>query len=356
MNRTRCFAVMSIPTASKPSRTVNLKSLLRMTDEEARAFLERVRWPNGPVCPHCGVVNEATKLAPKPRENGKGTSARSGVYKCRPCRKQFSVTVKTVFESSHVPLSTWLAAFFLLCSAKKSMSALQLQRQLGIGSYKTAWFLAHRVRFAMANGPLGELLKGAIEADETYVGGKPRPAAWRGKGWFAANQPRRKRGRGTHKTPVACLIERGGGARAKVVPDASGPTLYKFIVENVDTSSSRLLSDEWRGYKTIGKEFAGGHEAVRHARREYARPGGIHSNTAESFFSLFKRGFHGSFHHLSPKHMQAYLDEFSFRWSHKDELDETRTLRALGQSAGVRLMYHAPREEGDAPRSLVAGR
>jgi len=345
---------MSIPTGSKPSYQVNLKTLLRMTDEEARAFLERVRWPNGPVCPHCGVVNEATKLAPKPRENGKGTSARTGVYKCRPCRKQFTVTVKTVFESSHVPLSTWLAAFFLLCSSKKSLSALQLQRQLGIGSYKTAWFLAHRVRFAMANGPLGELLKGAIEADESFIGGKPRRAVWRGKGWF--DDRKRNRGHATAKTPVACLIERGGGARAKVIPDAKGPTLYGFIVENVDTSVSRLLTDEWRGYKTIGKKFAGGHETTRHARREYARPGGIHSNTAESFFALFKRGYHGSYHHLSPRHLQAYLDEFAFRWSHKNELDETRTLRAIGQATGARLMYYAPREEDNAAGSLVAGR
>jgi transposase-like protein len=328
---------MSVRHSDKPSKGLNVKTILRMTDEEARAWLERVRWPNGTVCPHCGTVGESTKLQSKP-----GSSTRPGVWKCKVkgCRKQFRVEVGTIFEKSHVPLSTWIAAFFLLCSAKKSMSALQLQRQLGIGSYKTAWFLAHRVRFAMASGPLGELMKGVIEADETFVGGKPRTVPFNGS--FTPRWTNDGKRRKSTKQPVALVLERHGRARAEMIRDVKKPEIEKFVRANVDLTKSRLMTDDAAAYVEMGGAFRYGHDSVNHSINEYAR-GGIHSNTAESFFSLFKRGFHGSFHHLSKVHLQRYLDEFSFRWTHKGENDGERTTRAILQGDGIRLMYRAPK-------------
>ena len=303
---------------------MNLMSIGRMSEDEARAFLESIRWPDGVVCPHCAVVGESTRL--------KGKSTRPGVYKCRPCRKQFTVTVGTIFHRSHIPLTTWIAAFFILCTSKKSVSALQLQRQLGLGSYKTAWHMAHRIRYAMRNGPLGTMLSGDIEADETYIGGKPRKRGKRGEN---------PAGRGTKKTPVAALVERGGEARAKVVTRVNAATLKGFIRENADHSST-IHTDEWAAYKGIGREFEGGHTVVKHGGGEYAR-GNAYTNTAESFFSLLKRGVFGQWHHVSKEHLQRYVDEFCYRWTHSGKTDEDRTALALAQADGVRLTYRRPR-------------
>jgi transposase-like protein len=242
--------------------------------------------------------------------------------------------VGTIFEGSHVALTLWLAGFFLMTSSKKSISALQLQRQLGLGSYKSAWHLAHRIRHAMANDGSGGLLAGDVEADETYVGGKPRRHA-----------PPSKRGRGTSKTPVAVLVQRDGKARAQVVTRVDAKTLRGFVRANVDPSAT-LFTDEWTSYSGLGAEFAGGHHVVKHSQGEYARPGGVHSNTAESYFALLKRGVYGQFHHVTKRHLPKYLNEFSFRWSYKDESDTQRTVRALGQVTGVRLYYKKPKRQG----------
>ena len=292
----------------------------KLTEEQAREYLESLRWPNGPRCVHCDSDNVA-KL------NGKAT--RPGVYKCRDCRKQFTVTIGTIFERSHIPLVTWVMAFCLICSSKKGISALQLQRMLGLASYKSAWHMAHRIRHAMQNEPLNGLLSGTIEVDETFVGGKPRKrrsqAERKGKPW-------------TKKVPVVALIERGGNMRTRVPERVNGETLRAAVDEYVDKTRSRLMTDDLKAYRTIGRTFAGGHQFVRHSHEEYAR-GEAHCNTAESYFALLKRGVHGAFHHVSKKHLPRYCDEFAFRWNHRKVSDAERTEAALKLAPGCRLQY-----------------
>lgn len=302
---------------------MNLSEISKLSENEARELLERIRWPNGPVCPHCGSMEGHTKF--------QGEKHRDGVYKCNAgCGKQFTVTVNSVMEGSHLGIRIWLMAFSIMCSSKKGVSALQLQRQLGLGSYRSAWHLAHRVRHAMAQEPLSGLLKGHVEVDETYVGGKPRPG----------NNEERKKGRGTKKTPVMVLVERDGRARAHVIERVNAKTLKGAIRENVDRESM-ILTDEWAAYRGIGKEFRWGHFTVNHGKGEYYR-GGAHTNTAESYFALLKRGVTGSFHHVSKKHLNRYCDEFSFRWNYRKSDDAARTVAAIEGAAGRRLMYKTP--------------
>lgn len=297
----------------------------RFQDEGAAfAYVENKLWPNGPVCPHCGS-DKATKL--------QGKAHRTGLYKCQSCAQQYTATVNTILEDSHLPIRTWLMAFAILCSAKKGISALQLQRQLGLGSYRAAWHLCHRIRFAMSKEPLAGLLGaggGIVEADECYVGGEPR------KGSDKSNKP----GRGTKKTPVVALVQRDGHARSFVVKDAKAKTLAQILGENVDRSAT-LMTDEWRPYIGIGKEFAK-HERVSHGIGEYARRDGSHVNTAESYFALLQRGIVGSFHHVSPRHLGRYCDEFSFRWNHRQVSDSERTFEAIRGVEGRRLSYRVP--------------
>lgn len=299
-----------------------LVEVSKFSEDEAREYLERLRWPHGPVCPHCGAVDNAAKL--------EGKATRPGVYKCRECRKQFTVTVNTIFHRSHIPLRTWLIAFAMMCASKKGISALQLQRELGLGSYQSAWHMAHRIRHAMARDPLKGMLAGRVEIDETYVGGKPR------KGFGEPS----KTGRGTKKVPVVALVERGGKARAMPVERVNAKTLKGAIRENVDRSSM-ILTDEWAAYRGIGAEFKRGHFAVNHGAGEYAR-GGAHTNTVESFFALLKRGVYGSFHHVSKQHLARYCDEFSFRWNMRGVKDGERTREALRSVEGRRLAYKRP--------------
>lgn len=292
-----------------------------MTEEQARTYLEGLRWPNGPVCPFCSNK----KIA---RFNGEST--RPGLMRCRKCRKQFTVTVRTIFERSHIPLRKWVLAFHLMCCSKKGISALQLQRMLGLRSYKSAWHLAHRVRHAMRSEPLASKLNGVVEVDETYVGGK--------------NKPGSKQGRGTLKTPVVALVERGGSVRTRVVDKVTAATLRPAIMENVAPEST-LMTDELNTYRRIGREFKGGHRTVKHGAREYSRREGgtsVHCNTAESFFALLKRGLYGTFHHCGKQHLQRYCDEFAFRWDYRDVTDHQRTEAALKAAPGKRLMYRTP--------------
>src|SRR5437870_503248 len=293
-----------------------------LTEDEARETIERVLWPDGPVCAHCGAIENVTRL--------QGQAHRAGVFQCNNCHEQFTVTVGTIFEDSHIPLRKWLMAFALLCSAKKGISALQLQRELDIGSYRTAWHLAHRIRHAMSREPTASLLKGTIEVDETYVGGKPRPGS----------DEEVKRGRGTKKTPVVALVERNGRVRARKVDRVDGATLKQAIRENVDRDSM-VMTDELASYRGIGGEFQWGHFTVNHSAGEYARAG-AHVNTAESYFALLKRGVIGSFHHISKEHLDRYCDEFSFRWDHRSINDSARTEIAIQQTKGKRLTYRQP--------------
>jgi transposase-like protein len=302
---------------------LTLNQVSALSEDEAREALERILWPNGPVCPHCGAVENLTRL--------QGKAHRTGVFQCNNCHDQFTVTVNTIFEDSHIPLRKWLMAFTLLCSAKKGISALQLQRELELGSYRTAWHMAHRIRHAMSKEPLAALLRGTVEVDETYVGGKPRPQA---------GAPKVKRGRGTKKTPVVALVERSGKVRARKVERVDGATLKAAIRKNVDLSAT-IMTDEWPAYRGIGTEFDGGHLAVNHGQGEYAR-GDAHVNTAESVFALLKRGVMGSFRHISKQHLDRYCDEFSFRWDHRKMNDSDRTAEAIKASEGKRLMYREP--------------
>jgi transposase-like protein len=310
--------------------SLTLTQVSKLTEEEARETLERIRWPNGPVCPHCGATEEhATKL--------QGKAHRAGLYKCRACGDQFSATINTIFEDSHLPIRTWLMAFTLLCSAKKGISALQLQRQLELGSYHTARFLSMRIRAAMQKEPLASLLKGTVEADETYVGGKPRPGG-----------EKSKKGRGTKKTAVALVVERDGRSHARKIDGATSKELGPFLRTTVDRGAT-LMTDEWRGYLTVGKEFAGGHHRVSHGKGEYAR-GEAHVNTAESWFALLKRGITGSFHHISPQYVDWYCTEFAFRWDYRHVSDSDRTVAALKGAEGRRLTYKQPLLSNDKGR------
>jgi transposase-like protein len=210
---------------------------------------------------------------------------------------------------------------------KKGVSALQLQRNLGLHSYQSAWHLAHRIRAAMKDDPLASILKGVIEVDETYIGGKPRKGG---------NGEPNKRGRGTKKTPVLAMVERKGNIISKPIENVTANTLKSAIREVVD-KESKIITDEWNGYRGIGKEFKGGHHIVNHGKGEYCR-GNISVNEAESYFALLKRGVHGTFHHISKKHLPRYCNEFSFRWDNRKVNDGQRTEEAVKGMQGKRLM------------------
>lgn len=317
---------------------MNLSEISKLTEDQARETLERIRWPEGPVCAHCGAMDNITKFS--------GKKHRHGLYKCNDCGEQFTVTVNSVMEASHISIRHWLMAFAIMCSSKKGVSALQLQRQLGLGSYRSAWHMAHRVRHAMSQNPLKGLLQGDVIVDETYVGGKPRKGG-----------PKGISGRGTRKTPVVALVERGGRVRSWPITRVNARTLKRAIRENVDPSAT-IMTDEFVSYHGIGKHFEGGHFAVTHSAGEYVRHvegKKISTNDAESYFALLKRGVTGSFHHVSKKHLHRYCNEFSYRWNERKASDEARTAQAIMQAAGARLMYqdpirHAPRaDDPNAP-------
>ena len=308
--------------------------------DDARAYLEGQRWPDGPVCPHCGTVNEATPL--------KGKAHRPGVYQCNACREQFTVTVGTVFERSKIPLNTWLYATHLLCSSKKGMSSHQLHRMLGV-TYKTAWFMTHRIREAMRDvnaGPIGGEGK-IVEADETYFGRRenPKPSAAR-KG-----RPNLKK-KPWDKRAVVALVERGGEVRMFHVENADAASIRETLVRNADRKSD-LHTDESRLYTETGKEFAA-HRTVKHSAGEYVRYEdgyAIHSNTVENVFSVFKRGMKGIYQHCGEAHLHRYIAEFDFRYNRRAALgytDDMRTDDALKGIEGKRLTYRRIGEAKDA--------
>jgi transposase-like protein len=334
----------------EPSK-INLSTLGKLSEDDARAMLERLRWPNGPVCPHCGSIGDAVAMESGDKSE---TQLRDGVWNCRGCRKPFTVTIGTVFEGSHIPLSKWLLGFFLFASSKKGISALQLQRQLALGSYRTAWHMAHRIRHAMRNDRKGGKLSGILEADETHVGGKLRPGSRLVmRGWSKAKKRQAAQLDWKEKrVPVAVLVSRDGKARAKALDKVTAKNLREFLKENADTANATLHTDEHTAYIGIGREFSGGHHSVNHARKEYAR-GSVHSNTVESFNGLFKRSIQGAWHHISREHIGRYLDEQCFRWSNRGITDGERAMEALGRIEGVRLYYRTP-EGSEGQAGLVA--
>jgi transposase-like protein len=298
------------------------------TPATAREYLELLRWPNGPVCPHCGSVD-------KGHYELSGKAHRPGLWKCRDCRSQFTVTVGTVFERSKIALNVWLQAVYLLCASKKGMSAHQLHRILGV-QYKTAWFMAHRIREAMKSDPSGGMLGGGgkiVEVDETYFGNKDDVRQPR-KG-----EPRRRGPRLLEKRAIVSLVERNGQVRSFHMPSIKHAELKQTLLSQIN-KDTHLMTDEATRYWNLGKEFAQ-HSSVNHGRKEYAR-GNVTTNTVEGFFSILKRGLIGTYHHVGESHLQRYVTEFDFRYNHRSALgvtDMQRTEAALVRIAGKRLTY-----------------
>jgi len=314
--------------------TLNLSTIAkRYSDEgEAYLFVESLRWPNGPICPHCGLVGEATYLAPKDghRTTRTGKVSNRRLWQCNECRKQFSVLIGTIFEDSRIPLSKWLLGIHMMCAGKNGVAAIELHRQLGIAE-RSAWFMAHRIRYAMAHESFDKPLEGTVEADETYVGGKAHG----------------KRGRGAaNKTPVVSLVERGGKVRSRVVTNVNSKNIKEVLQGNVSPDAT-LMTDAYQVYTEPGKMFAA-HEVVDHGKGEYVR-GDAHTNTAEGFFSQFKRSLDGTHHHVSAKHLHRYTGEFDFRYNSREMTDGERTVLAIEQTAGKRLQYKGTvTRDGDA--------
>jgi transposase-like protein len=301
---------------------INLVTLAQEYSDEdkARELLESIRWPKGVICPHC-KFNEAYKIIAKPDSKVK---ARKGMYCCAACRKQFTVTVGTIMEDSHIPIGKWLMAIFILCSSKKSISANQLHRMLKV-TYKTAWFLNHRIRHGVSpEMPLTDKLKGIVEVDETFVGGKGRTCS-----------------KSRRKTPVVALIERGGNMATRVVSNVTQKNLGKALHDCVDKSAT-VNTDEHGAYRNPLKNWKA-HHTVVHSKFEYHRrnkdgtEAGI--NSCESFFSLLKRGVYGSWHHISREHLQKYANEFAFRWNTRFQTDGKRMETAIALIEGKRLTY-----------------
>jgi transposase-like protein len=296
-------------------------------EDAARVHFERIRWPEGRTCPHCGTVDNSTLL--------KGKSTRPGLYKCRDCWKPFTATMGTIYERSHIPLHKWLLATHLMVSSKKGISAMQLHRNLGFGSYRTAWFMAHRIREAMRNDdqtPMGEG-GGDVFADETYFGRNPDMPKSRTP-FRSMNQ-------------ILTLVDRTTGRSTSMVFDGhiSAAGVLPILKANI-ASEARLITDDAHHYKVARHSFAG-HESVSHTRGEYVRSDerSITTNQIEGFFGIFKRGMRGIYQHCGKQHLHRYLAEFDFRYTNREATgcnDTDRTNRAIAGTVGRRLMYARP--------------
>ena len=292
------------------------------SDETAREYIESLLWPHGVVCPHCQNNDQAQIWKIKANKEKK---IRAGLHRCASCDKEFTVTVGTIFEDSHIPLRKWLVACYLICSSKKGVSSLQLQRILDLGSYRTALFMAHRIRHALKESDFAEKLTGTIEADETFVGGI---STGKGTGPTAGG-----------KVPVMAMVQRGGSIRSKVMPTVNGANLKQAIRENVK-AGSQVHTDAHFGYRGLAGEFQ--HHSVKHRAGEYSRHEGtnvVTTASVESFFSLLKRGVVGTFHHVSAQHLPLYLAEFDHRHNTRKMTDGERTVIGLQMVAGKRLIY-----------------
>jgi transposase-like protein len=305
----------------KRERSAILEALRNAAVDESKSaiFLERQRWGDCPACPRCGDISVYPMMG---RDGQRNKDYR---WRCRGCKEMFTVRTGTIFEETRLPLRVWVYAIWKACSSKKGISALQLSREMEI-THKSALFVLRRIRHG-----LGEVnpprLTGTIEADEVYIGGKPR---YKGVS---------KRGRGTEKTPVVGIVQRGGDVRFEMMERITAVNLGRFIAENADLSC-RLVTDEFPAYKFVGKFFEGGHEVVKHSAKEYVRTGtDVHSNTVEGVFSLIRRGVMGTFHSVSRKHLPNYLNEFQFRWNTRKMDDGERVAEAIKAIEGKRLQY-----------------
>jgi transposase-like protein len=313
---------------------MSLLSQKHLQDEEAAyAWVEARVWPEGPVCPHCQEKARISKM--------QGKATRFGLYKCYACRKQFRVTVGTIFEKSHVALHLWLQAFYLIAGSKKGISANQLHRTLGV-TLKTAWFMGHRIREAMRAGSLSPPMGGEggiVEVDETFIGVTD------------AGRERRKRGHPffggfSHKNVVLTLVDRKGRARSFHIDRAAADDIIPIVRENLD-KEARVITDDAGYYRNLDREYM--HAFVNHSAKEWGR-GPIHTNTVEGYFSIFKRGMKGVYQHCSEKHLHRYLAEFDFRYSNRAKLgvnDEARAARAVEGIVGKRLTYRTTGSRAD---------
>lgn len=324
-------------------------------EDKAREYLEAMRWPDGCVCPHCGLCGEAYKLTPKakpvslevkPQRKSEATKRvrkpRKGLWKCAGCRKQYTVTVGTIFEDSHIPLHKWLLAIHLMCASKKGISAHQLMRMLDIKQYKSAWFMAHRIRYAMTQEPLASKLEGIIELDETYIGGRRKDGPMVTKpGQRAADRPGPFEG----KAAVLSILQRGGKVRSQHMDRVTAKTLKAAIKETCG-DNVHIMTDTSRTYSGFAKPWQ--HSQVNHTAKEYVRwEDGvcITTNTVEGFFSILKRGINGVYHHVGKQHLHRYLSEFDFRYNGRELNDGQRAHEALRGFEGKRLMLKDPKGE-----------
>ena len=293
------------------------------SDERAAVeFMEKQRWGDAPGCPRCGDMDVYQM-----KDSVTGERQANYRWRCKGCKQQFTVRIGTVFEDSRIELRHWCYAFWRAATSKKGVAALELHRQTGL-SYKSCLFMLQRIRFAMGGSMPGPL-NGEVEADETYIGGKPR--------YKLKSKAEREEFFGK-KPAVMAILERGGRVRTGVIADVTGKTLRDALLENVDVPASTLYTDELMSYRRVGKKFAGGHHTTKHSAGEYAR-GNVHSNSAEGFFSMLKRGLNGIYHAVSKEHLHRYLCEFEFRHNHRHMDDGDRTRAAILASEGKRLTY-----------------
>ena len=287
-------------------------------EDAAREHFEKLRWPDGnPICPHCSVIDEATKLG--------GKSHRPGLYQCNACRGAYTIRNGSIFERSHIPMHKWALAFHLMAASKKGMSAHQLHRMLGI-TYKSAWFMCHRIREAMrdtSTTPMGGEGQ-SVQVDETYFGNTSKRAK---------HYRKEKRA----KQQIVALVEPGVKVRGFHVKTANAQVVRNIVVTNISRKST-LTTDDAYLYRKMGKEFAD-HTTVKHSHREYVNADGFHTNNVENFFGIFKRGMVGVYHKCDEQHLQRYVDEFSFRYSNRKVSDVERAVLAIKGAEGKRLMY-----------------
>jgi transposase-like protein len=304
-------------------------------EDAARKHIEAILWPDGPVCPHCGILDHATKLEPR---NGSKNGVRKGVWNCNGCRKQFSVTVGSIFEDSHIPLHKWLLAIHLMCSSKKGISAHQLMRNLSIGSYRSAWFMAHRIRWALTQEPIKGALGGIVEVDETYIGGKTRVGSHAAQ---PGERPHDIKSAVHNKAAVVAVLQRGGPVRSHHVERVTAKNI-KPIVEEMVSKDAHLMTDS--SNVLLGSRSGRRHSQVNHRAGEYVRMEDgtvISTNSVESYFAILKRGNYGVYHHWGRKYMPQYLREFDWRYNVRELDDAERAVVALKMTDGKRLMLKA---------------
>ena len=296
------------------------------THDEAKAvaFFEARRWGDAPACPRCG------SMAVRQIIGKDGQRERHFRWKCADCKRQYSVRTGTVFEETRLPMRIWAHAYWRCCASKKGVSALQIQRETGIG-YRAALFMLNCICFAMAEPASEPKLSGTVEADETYIGGKPRGNNAGGR------RIGRYRGGIWQKAPVLAAVQRGGRVRVRAVPMVTGANLRSFLFDTVDTSS-RLMTDEAKSYAGIGQHFRGGHETTFHGSGEYAR-GDVTTNTVEGFISLVKRKLYGTHHAVSREHLHRYIADAAFIYNARKVTDAERVALAVKASEGKRLTY-----------------